>query len=110
MSTINVCIKYHCVFFSFLGSRDDNFAYPCQSDKDCEIFIHSKCINDTCSCPQNTSCVEIETIEIITTLGEKCNEKNRSCRIDNAHCFNNTCVCEEGFVESASKQTCLEGK
>lgn len=72
------------------------------------MMNYTKCIDYACVCSKNSDCKQTDVIKV-TTLGKSCNDKNITCHIDNAHCFNNTCVCHEGFVQSATKKTCLKG-
>lgn len=89
------------------GIRFDD-SYPCTADHECVFLGDFKCVNETCSCPSNTNCQDLDITEV-TTLGETC-DHTRNCHIDNSVCSEQgKCACQENFVESVSRKACVEG-
>lgn len=83
---------------------------PCESIEDCIQLPHSKCIDAFCTCPEDIECTKLRITQVFT-LGERCNGRDVTCRIDNAHCGDyGVCECDDGYVASAVNNTCLESK
>lgn len=82
---------------------------PCKSDDDCSEFgDDTKCEDSFCVCNSSIICEEKTSI-VATTVGESC-VHNRDCKIDNAQCKDEKCVCKPKYVEIPNGKRCLKSK
>ncbi|XP_065335080.1 fibulin-2-like [Cloeon dipterum] len=86
----------------------DRIGGGCEEDMQCSTLNrNTECKDYQCVCRPGTKLNQLGACIESKDLDAKCNG-NDMCTTPNSICYQNTCVCKEGFVVAADNKRCLE--